>query len=161
MSIAIRGNRNIAGAAPAATEARASRLSEFKSFALKGNVIDLAIAVVIGAAFGKIVSAFVADLVMPLVALALPSGDWRASGIVLRHAADPKDDVILKYGDFLGTMLDFVVIALVLFIVVVKVVKAAEARSKKPAAVTTKECPFCLEAIPVKATRCKACTSQI
>jgi len=160
MSIAIRGNRNITSAAPAAAK-RASLLSEFKSFAVKGNVIDLAVAVVIGAAFGKIVSAFVADLVMPLVALALPSGDWRASGVVLRHAADPKDDVVLKYGDFLGTVLDFSMIALVLFIVVVKVVKAAEARSKKPVAVTTKECPFCLEAIPIKATRCKACTSEV
>ena len=160
MSTAIPGNRNIAGAAPQAAR-RAPRLAGFKSFALKGNVIDLAVAVVIGAAFGKIISAFVADLVMPIVALALPSGDWRTSGFVLRHAADPKDDVVLKYGDFLGTVLDFVIIALVLFIVVVKVVKAAEARGQKPAAVTTKECPFCLEAIPLKATRCKACTSEV
>jgi large conductance mechanosensitive channel len=138
-------------------------LSEFKSFAFKGNVIDLAVGVVIGGAFGKIVSALVADVVMPIVALVLPTGDWRASGIVLRTAADPKDNVVLKYGDLLGAVLDFLVIAIVLFVVVVKIVKAAETRLRAPeaAAVTTKECPFCLESIPVKATRCKACTSEL
>lgn len=137
-------------------------LKEFREFAMKGNVVDLAVGVVIGASFAKIVSALVADIVMPLVALVLPSGDWRAGGIVLRQAADAKDNVILKYGDLLGAMLDFVVVAIVLFIVVTKIVKAAEARLLKgPAAPTTKECRFCLENIPVKATRCKACTSEL
>src|SRR6185295_3815551 len=120
-------------------------LREFKEFAVKGNVIDLAVGVVIGGAFGKIVSALVADLFMPLVALVLPSGDWRANGVVLRHAADPKDDVVIKYGDFFGAVLDFLVIALVLYIVVSRIIKAAEARlaGPKPSeAPTTKECPF-------------------
>jgi large conductance mechanosensitive channel len=138
----------------------AGAFSEFRKFAFKGNVVDLAVGVVIGGAFGKIVSALVADLVMPVVALVLPTGDWRASGIVLRVAADPKDNVVLKYGDLLGAVLDFLVIAAVLFVVVVKVVKAAEARFVK-AEVTTKECPHCCETIPLKATRCKACTSDL
>ncbi len=136
---------------------------DFKSFAFKGNVVDLAVGVVIGASFGKIVSSLVADFIMPLVALVMPSGDWRASGIVLRHAADPKDNVILKYGDFLGAVLDFVIVALVLFLIVSKVIKAAESRMSKPAVKdpVTKECPFCLETLPIKATRCRACTSQL
>jgi large conductance mechanosensitive channel len=141
-----------------------SFFSDFKAFAFKGNVVDLAVGVVIGAAFGKIVSALVADVIMPIVSLALPGGDWRATGLVLREAADPKDNVILRYGDLCGAVLDFLVVALVLFILVSKVVKAAEARFSSPvapAAPTTKNCPECLEAIPIKATRCRACTTQL
>src|SRR3974390_2392878 len=138
-----------------------SFLSDFRTFAFKGNVVDLAVGVIIGGAFGKIVTALVGDVIMPVVALILPSGDWRANGIVLRHAADPKDDVVLKYGDFAGNVLDFLIGALVLFILVSRVVKAAEARFGKPAEATTKECPFCTETISVKATRCKACTSTL
>jgi large conductance mechanosensitive channel len=138
-------------------------IEDFKKFAFKGNVIDLAVGVVIGAAFGKIVSALVADIFMPLVALVLPSGDWRANGIVLRQAVDPKDDVIIKYGDFFGAVLDFLIVALVLFIVVSRILKAAEGRLSRPKRAedpTTKECPFCCETVPLKATRCKFCTSQ-
>jgi large conductance mechanosensitive channel len=138
-------------------------LDDFKKFAFKGNVIDLAVGVVIGGAFGKIVSALVADLFMPLVSLILPSGDWRANGVVLRHAADPKDDVVVKYGDFFGAVLDFFVVALVLFIVVSRILKAAESRLSRPKGAEEpiiKECPFCCETVPAKATRCKYCTSQ-
>ena len=141
-----------------------SLLSDFKKFAFKGNVVDLAVGVVIGAAFGKIVSALVADVIMPFVALVMPSGDWRSSGVVLRHAADAKDDVVLKYGDLLGTALDFLVVAAVLFVVVGKVLQAMEkklAKEAPPAAPETKPCPYCLENVPVKATRCKACTSDL
>jgi large conductance mechanosensitive channel len=136
-------------------------LDDFKKFAFKGNVVDLAVGVIIGTAFGKIVSALVADLVMPLVALVLPSGDWRNNGVVLRQAAMPKDDVVLKWGDFLGTFLDFLLVALVLFVVTSKILQAAEKRFGKPADAVTKECPFCMELVPVKATRCKACTSEL
>lgn len=139
-------------------------IQDFKQFAFKGNVVDLAVGVVIGGAFGKIVSALVSDLVMPLVALALPSGDWRKSGVVLKTAAEPKDNVVLAYGDFIGAVLDFFVVALVLFIIVSRIIKAAEARLHKPApppASTTKECPACCETIALKATRCKFCTSEL
>ena len=139
-----------------------SFLSDFKTFAFKGNVIDLAVGVVIGAAFGKIVTALVSDIVMPAVSLVLPGGDWRSSGVVLRHAANAKDDVVLKYGDLLGSIVDFLLVALVLFLVVSKAVKAAEARFGGPApAATMKECPYCLESIPIKATRCKGCTATL
>ncbi len=138
-----------------------SFIADFKKFAFKGNVVDLAVGVIIGGAFQKIVTALVGDIVMPFVSLVLPQGDWRAAGIVLRHGAEAKDDVIVKWGDFVGGVLDFLLVAIVLFIVVVKIVKAAEGRLSKPADATTKECKFCLETIPIKATRCKACTSEV
>ena len=145
-------------------------IAEFKQFAFKGNVVDLAVGVVIGAAFGKIVAAVVGDLVMPIVSLALPRGNsWREAGITLREGIQPfdaalnhkPDDVILRYGDLVGTILDFLIVALVLFLIVSKIVKNAEKRFSKPVDATTKECPFCLEVLPIKASRCKACTSQL
>src|SRR5262245_32162871 len=101
-------------------------MEDFKKFAFKGNVVDLAVGVIIGAGFGKIVTAMVSDIVMPFAALFMPKGDWRDNGIVLRWAEVEKERVILKYGDFLGAVLDFFVVAFVLFIVVSKLVKAAE-----------------------------------
>jgi large conductance mechanosensitive channel len=135
---------------------------DFKKFAFKGNVIDLAVGVVIGAAFGKIVTAMVSDLVMPMVALLMPAGDWRDNGIVLRAGESAKDSVILKYGDFLGAILDFFIIALVLFLLLSKLVKVAEGRIiKSDAPPVVKECPFCVESIPFAAKRCKFCTSDL
>src|SRR5688572_8166065 len=138
-------------------------IEDFKKFAFKGNVVDLAVGVVIGAAFGKIVSALVADLVMPIVALVLPSGDWRTAGIILREAEKPADNVVLKYGDFVGAVLDFFVVALVLFLIVSRIIKAAEGRLQKPGdpPPAVKECPACCESVPAKATRCKYCTSEL
>jgi len=140
-------------------------IEDFKKFAFKGNVVDLAVGVVIGGAFGKIVSALVADLVMPIVALVLPSGDWRKSGMILKAAQDPKDNVVLNYGDFIGSVLDFFVVALVLFLIVSRIIKAAEGRLGKndepAAAPAIKECPACCETVPAKATRCKFCTSEL
>jgi large conductance mechanosensitive channel len=138
-------------------------VEDFKKFAFKGNVVDLAVGVVIGGAFGKIVSAMVADLVMPIVALVMPSGDWRTSGIVLKEAEKPADNVVLKYGDFIGSVLDFFVVALVLFLIVSRIIKAAEGRLKKTddAPPAIKECPACCETVPAKATRCKYCTSEL
>ena len=138
--------------------------ADFKKFAFKGNVVDLAVGVIIAGAFGKIVAAMVSDFFMPIVALVMPSGEWRKAGITLRHdAIDPTKDVKLLWGDFLGNVLDFLVVAFVLFLIVSKIVKAAENRFSKPVeeAPTTKECPFCFEIVPIKASRCKSCTSQL
>ncbi len=132
-------------------------IADFKKFAFKGNVVDLAVGVIIGAAFGKIVTALVTDLIMPVVALAMPSGDWKKDGYVLRHAADPKQDVVLQYGDFLGSVIDFLIIAIVLFLIVSQIV----GRVMKKDDPTTKECQFCLEQIPLKASKCKFCTSEV
>ncbi len=106
---------------------RKSSDGRFREGLDRGNVVDLAVGVIIGGAFGKIVTALVNDLVMPFVALALPSGDWRSAGLVLRHGAEAKDDVVLRYGDFLATTIDFLVIAFALFVVVTKLVRARAA----------------------------------
>ena len=119
---------------------------DFKAFALKGNVVDLAVAVVIGGAFGKIVSALVADIMMPVVGALMPSEEWRTWQVTGLH---------IKLGDFLGAVLDFFIIAAVLFVVVVKL----GGKFKKPEAPTTKDCPECLEKIPLAARRCRACTA--
>lgn len=141
-----------------------SLIADFKKFAFKGNVVDLAVGVIIGGAFGKIVSALVSDIIMPLVSLVLPGGNWRQADITLREGATAEERIALLYGDFIGVCLDFLIVAFVLFLFVNKFIKALEARGKKPEpepAPTTKECPYCLETIPLAAKRCKACTSVV
>lgn len=129
-------------------------VEDFKKFAFKGNVVDLAVGVIIGGAFGKIVSGIVDFLVMPLVSMVMPSGNWKELKWVLKDAAKPEDVVAVKYGALAGNVLDFIVIALVLFLVMSKLF------AKKEEAPTTKECPLCLSEIPIKASKCKACGSD-
>ena len=137
-------------------------IADFKKFAFKGNVIDLAVGVIIGAAFGKIVSALVADMIMPVVSLALPSGSWRTAGVVLKKAADPKDDIVLRYGVFIGQVVDFLLVALALFLIVSRLIKAFESKpAEAPPPPATQECRFCCETIPAAAVRCKFCTSEL
>jgi len=124
-------------------------LKEFKEFINKGNVVDLAVAVVIGGAFGKIVSALVADMVMPLVNAVVPQGDWRKWEVSPLH---------FRLGDFLGTVVDFAIVAFVVFIIMVKIVGTM---NRKVAAPETKQCPECLEMVPKAARRCRACTSVL
>lgn len=121
--------------------------NEFKTFAMKGNVIDLAVAVVIGAAFSKIVTALVNEVVMPLVGKVMPTGDWVAFSIGG-----------IRVGVVLAAIVDFLVVAMVLFIVVVKLMGAMR-RRREPAAPLSKTCGECLEEIPVAARRCRACAS--
>jgi large conductance mechanosensitive channel len=121
---------------------------EFKAFALKGNAVDLAVGVVVGAAFGKIVSALVDDLIMPVVGALLPGEEWRD------YVVTP---LKFKVGHLLGSVLDFLIIATVLFLVVNKIMGAL----RGPVAATTKSCPECLEKIPLEAKRCRACTSVL
>lgn len=126
-------------------------LKEFKEFAAKGSIVDLAVAVVIGGAFGKIVSAFVSDLVMPLVNVLTPRGDWRQLELTSLH---------FKVGDFMGTVVDFLIVAGVIFMVIQKMMgslkKATPPEEAKP---ETKQCPECLENVPKAARRCRACAS--
>lgn len=122
-------------------------IQDFKAFALKGNVVDLAVAVVIGGAFGKIVSALVADIVMPLVNFVQPGGEWRNWQLTSLH---------FKVGDFLGAVVDFFLIAMVLFLIITRIVNRVYKKEAPPA---TKACPECLEQIPVAAKRCRACTA--
>jgi large conductance mechanosensitive channel len=130
-------------------------LKEFKEFALRGNVIDLAVGVIIGGAFGKIVGSLVNDVLMPLIGLAL-------GGVNFAEMSFTVGDAAIKYGAFLQAIVDFIIIAFVIFLII----KAANA-AKKPAAApapaepTTKDCPHCATQIPLAATRCPNCTSQL
>ncbi|MDR3682948.1 MAG: large conductance mechanosensitive channel protein MscL [Geothrix sp.] len=124
---------------------------EFKAFIMKGNVVDLAVAVVVGAAFAKIVTAFVDGIVMPMVTYVLPANiKW-------------EEWVLGKFriGAVLGATVNFLIIALVIFLVLIKFLGKFIKKEEPPAAPTTKECPACLEQVPLKATRCKHCTSQL
>jgi len=146
-----------------------SIVSEFKEFAMKGNVVDLAVGVIIGGAFGKIVDSLVKDVVMPLVGRLLGGVDFRHLYINLGsktfetlEAAEKAGAPIVKYGAFINTVVDFLIIAFAIFmaIKVMNRLKRAEAVAPAPEA-ATRECPFCLSAIPLKATRCPHCTSQL
>jgi len=126
---------------------------EFKAFVMKGNVIDLAVAVVVGGAFFKIIAAFVDGIVMPLVTYVLPANiKW-------------EEWVLGKFriGAVLGATVNFLIIALVIFLVLIKLLGKFMPKKEEaaPAVPTTKECPACLEQVPLKATRCKHCTSQL
>src|SRR5258706_9864757 len=135
-------------------------LQEFKSFLTKSNALALAVGVIIGAATGKVVTAVVDDLIMPVIGVIIPSGDWRQAIIELNRVTDASGKVTItgiKYGDFLGTLIDFVFIAFVVFIITKALLKPAPETPPAP----TKECPFCLESVPVAAKKCKACTSAL
>ena len=122
----------------------------FQEFLLKQNALALAVGVVIGAAVGRVVSGIVEDVIMPVVGLALPGGEWRNAAIAL-----PRGNAI-KYGDLLGRLLDFIVVALVVYLVTKAVLE-----KPAPAPPDTKTCPQCLEVVPAAARRCRACTSQL
>ena len=133
-------------------------LQEFKTFLTKSNALALAVGVIIGAAVGKVVSGVVDDLLMPVIGLILPAGDWREAKYVLRTFTDAKGkvtDSAISYGHLIGTVLDFFFIALVVFLITKALIKPP------PPALPTKNCPECLEAIPVEARKCKACGSGV
>jgi len=142
-----------------------SMLSEFKQFAMKGNVVDLAVGFVVGAAFGKIVSSLTNDIVMPPIGLALGAVDFSNLFINLssKHyetlaAAKAAGAPTLNYGVFLNTIIDFVIIAFAVFILVKWMNRLM---GEKPPAPTTKDCPYCAMAIPIPAKRCPNCTSDL
>jgi large conductance mechanosensitive channel len=134
---------------------------EFRDFAFKGNVVDLAIGVIIGAAFGKIVTATVNDIIMPFVSMILPSGEWRTSAITLREVdpPGPEKDVQLLVGDLASVFVDFLIVGFVLFLVVRAINKLKG--PPPPAAPSTRDCPECLEKVALAAKRCKFCTSAL
>ena len=142
-------------------------LKEFKEFAMRGNVLDLAIGVIIGAAFGKIVSSFVADVLMPPIGKLMGGVDFSNLFLVLGpghygslKAAKDAGAATLNYGLFINAVIDFLIVAFAIFLVV-KAVNRAMPKPAPAAAPATKECPFCLSAVPVKATRCAFCTSSL
>ncbi|MFH0961316.1 MAG: large-conductance mechanosensitive channel protein MscL [archaeon] len=142
-------------------------LKEFRDFAVKGNVLDLAIGVIIGAAFGKIISSFVADIVMPPLGLLLGKVDFANMFIVLSSGRNFKTlaeakavgAITLNYGNFLMAVIDFVLIALAIFMVISQINRM---KKKAPAPEpNTKECPHCISRIPLNARKCAYCTSRL
>ena len=139
---------------------------EFKEFIMRGNVMDMAVGIIIGAAFGKIVSSFVNDVLMPPIGKLLGGVDFTGLFITLGEgnfetlkAAKEAGVATLNYGMFLQTVIDFLIVAFAIFLMVKAVNKLR--REPAPAPPRAKECPLCLTAIPVKATRCPACTSDL
>src|SRR3954468_7595721 len=144
-------------------------LKEFKEFAIKGNAVDMAVGIIIGAAFGSIVTSLVKDIVMPPISY-LPGGlDWSNKFVVLREAPDggvyktvadaaKAGAVTWNYGNFITLLVNFVIVAFCIFLLVRAI---NNLRRRGPAAPVSKECPFCTMTIPIKATRCPHCTAEM
>jgi large conductance mechanosensitive channel len=141
-------------------------LKEFKAFVMKGNVLDLAVAVIIGAAFGAIITSMVNDIIMPPIGMLLGKVDFKELFLSLNGQTYPSLATaktaaapVIAYGQFLNTIVNFLIVAFVIFLVVRTATKMQ--RAPEAPAPTTKDCPFCLSAIPIKATKCAHCASQL
>ncbi len=137
-----------------------SFFSEFKKFAMRGNVIDMAVGIIIGGAFGTIVDSLVNDVIMPPIGLLLGSVDFSDLKIML------SDDVAIKYGAFINSLISFLIVAFAVFILIKSINKVQATLDKKDAAAeaaapTTKQCPYCKSTIDIAATRCPHCTSEL
>jgi len=140
-------------------------LKEFKEFIARGNVVDLAVGFIIGAAFGKIVTSLVNDIIMPPIGMILGRVDFVNLFLALRGSPATLDEAkagnipVIKYGLFINTLIEFLIVAFVIFLVV----KAVNRLKRRPEDLppTLKECDFCFSNIPVKATRCPECTSEL
>jgi large conductance mechanosensitive channel len=145
---------------------------EFKEFAVRGNVIDMAVGIIIGAAFGTIVSSFVNDIIMPPIGLLLGKLDFANLFIVLRHGKDigpyaslatakAAGAVTFNYGIFVNTIINFLIVAFAIFLVIRYMNKLKKQKEIPVDMPTTKNCQFCFSVIPIKATRCPNCTSEL
>jgi len=139
---------------------------EFKEFGMKGNVLDMAVGIIIGAAFGKIISSFVSDLLMPIIGLLLGKVDFSNLFVNLSGQAYPTiaaakaaGAATFNYGIFINAVIDFLIIAFAIFLLIKQVNRFK--RQPAPAAPNTKDCPFCASAIAIQASRCPHCTSQL
>ena len=135
-----------------------SLFKEFKSFAMRGNVVDMAVGIIIGAAFGKIISSLVSDILMPPIGLLVGGMDFSSLGITIKEATVDHAAVMIKYGMFINFFIDFLIVAFAMFMII----QAMNRMVKKPEAIpTTKECPECLMVIPINAKRCGHCTTVL
>jgi large conductance mechanosensitive channel len=138
-----------------------SVMQEFKIFAMRGNVVDLAVGVIIGGAFGKIVSSFVGDVIMPPIGVLLGGVDFSTLGVTIKEAVGATPAVVIKYGMFINTVIDFVIIAFVIFMAI-KAMNTMKKQEPAPvAAPTTKTCAECSMTIPITAKKCGYCTSIV
>ena len=129
-------------------------IKEFREFVMRGNVLDLAVAVIVGGAFGKIVGSLVNDILTPLIGLLLGGINFSGQAVTVGAA-------VVKWGAFVQSVIDFLIIALVIFLLVRIVNRLTAKPPAPPAAPTTGECPYCLSTVPLKATRCAHCTSEL
>ena len=132
-------------------------IRDFRDFLFKQNALALAVGVIVGAAIGRVVQSIVGDLLMPIIGLAMPGGDWREARIVLSETVGKDGKPVISsinYGTFVGTVIDFAIVAFVIFMILRVAIKP-----ETPPA--SKTCPFCRETVPLAATRCRACTSQL
>jgi large conductance mechanosensitive channel len=143
-------------------------LREFKDFIMRGNVLDLAVAVIIGTAFGKVISSLVTDILMPPLGLILGKVDFNSlfinmSGTPYASLAEAQaaGAPTLNYGVFINTIINFVIVATAIFLIIRLANRLQRLRPAEKPAPTTKECPYCISSIPLKATRCPNCTSEI
>ena len=143
-------------------------LKEFKEFAMRGNVVDMAVGIIIGGAFGTIVKSMIDDVIMPPIGLLLGGADFTDFFISLTGgdhatlaAAREAGAVTLNYGLFVNAVISFLIVAFALFMLIKSINRLKRAEAPAPAAPTTKECPHCYSTIPIKATRCPHCTSNL
>ena len=147
-------------------------LKEFKEFVLRGNVLDMAVGIIIGAAFGTIVASLVNDIIMPPIGLLLGGVDFTNLFILLKAGspaapyasladAQAAGAVTINYGVFINAVIGFLIVAFVVFLLIRSINRLRREEEAPPAEPTTKECPYCLSAIPIKATRCPHCTSAL
>jgi len=145
---------------------------EFKEFAMRGNVVDMAVGIIIGAAFGTIVTSLVSDIIMPPIGLLLGNVDFSNLFVVLKAGipagpyasladAQTAGAVTINYGVFMNTVISFVIVAFAVFLLI-RVINRLKRQEEAPAAEpTSKECPYCFSSIPIKAKRCPYCTSEL
>ena len=140
-------------------------VKEFKEFAMRGNVVDMAVGIIIGAAFGKIVTSVVTDVIMPPIGALMGGVDFSSLAIQVKEATvdaagKPVPAVLIGYGKFINTCIDFVIVAFCIFMMVKLMNRLRPPPAPAPAP-ATKDCPLCLSTIPLKATRCAHCTADV
>jgi large conductance mechanosensitive channel len=147
-------------------------LKEFKEFAMRGNVVDMAVGIIIGAAFGTIVKSLVVDIIMPPIGLLLGNVDFSNLFVVIKSGsiagpfatlaeAQKAGAVTINYGVFINTIISFIIVAFAVFLIIRSINKLKRKEEAPPEEPTTKECPHCLSTIPIKATRCAYCTVEL
>ena len=132
-------------------------VKEFKAFLMQTNALALAVGVIIGGAVGKVVGSLASDILMPLIGVIIPGGAWRELRIVLSTKPDGTVANAVTYGQFVGAIVDFVVIAFVVFMIAKTMIKPAPVAAPAP----TKQCPECLETVPMAARKCRCCASAV
>jgi len=132
-----------------------SMLKEFKTFAMRGNVVDLAVGIIIGAAFGKIVTSLVNDVIMPPIGVLLGGVDFSSLAVTIKGTAGEADAVTINYGLFINTIVDFLIVAFAIFMMIRTINRFQ--KKEEASAPTTKECPECKMTIPIAAKRCGHC----